>query len=65
MEMQMKKAMDSIDFAQELFGFIPVNTAKDIYKRIDHYPEMKKNIIIDLLRANPQKYVPALLGEDE
>jgi hypothetical protein len=60
-----RKEMDDVGFAVELFGIVPVFLSKMIYKNISDYPEVKKNIIVDLLRANPKKYVPVFLGNDE
>ncbi|ARC72552.1 MULTISPECIES: hypothetical protein [Bacillus] len=60
-----RKEMNAADFASELFGVIPIGQAKEIYRNIEHYTEAKKNIIIDLLRANPRKYIAALLKYDD
>jgi hypothetical protein len=60
-----RKEMDDVGFVVELFGIVPVFLSKRIYQNISHYPEIKKNIIVDLLRSNPQKYVPVLIGDDE
>lgn len=60
-----RKELDMVGFVRELFGVVDVEEAKGIYKNISHYSEAKKNIIIDLLRANPQKYLPILTRDDE
>lgn len=60
-----RKELDMVGFVRELFGVVDVEEAKGIYKNISHYSEVKKNIIIDLLRANPQKYLPILTRDDE
>ena len=60
-----RKQMDMVGFVRELFGVVEVEEAKDIYKNISHYSEAKKNIIVDLLRSNPDKYLPVLMRDDE
>jgi len=59
-----RKKMDAVDFVSELDGVISEEQAKVIYRNIEHYSDMVKNVVIDLLRANPRKYVPILLGDD-
>jgi hypothetical protein len=60
-----RKQMDMVGFVRELFGVVEVDQAKEIYRNIGHYPEVKKNIIVDLLRSNPDKYLPVLMRDDE
>lgn len=60
-----RKEMDMVGFVRELFGVVEVEEAKDIYKNISHYSEAKKNIIIDLIRSNPSKYLPIMMRDDE
>lgn len=60
-----KRKMDAVDFVTQLIGVIPVFQAKEIYKNISHYPESKKNLIIDLLKVETEKYKAVLLYSDD
>lgn len=59
------KEIGAVEFVNELVGYVKEKDAKDIFMNIAHFSETKKNIIIDLLRVNPDKYIPVLLDGDE
>jgi len=57
--------MGAVDFTSELIGVIPKEQAEVIYRNIEYHSDMVKNVVIDLLRANPSKYAPVFLGDVE
>lgn len=64
MQVVVVKEIGVIEFVNELVGFVPEDDAKEIFINIGHYSEAKKNVIIDLLRANPEKYIPIMLRDE-